>query len=280
MLLILLSCSGPEPAAPPPPPIVVATSFPAWYLAARLAPDLEVRCILPPGEDPQTWQPDGELISSLASADLIVTVGAGYEAWTQTAALPESRVVDLSAEIALIELEDTTHSHGIGGAHSHAGIDPHTWLDPTEYAVQARTLAARLSEFTVVDAEPLLSELALLGEGYATVLGDPRLPALQANHPAYHYLARRHSLTIPSLDLDPSSPPAEPIVLEAGTVLLWETPPDAAVTAAIQAQHAVLDPLEQPPEGGAYDYRAQSEANIVRLNKLLAGPLNGDNGQP
>ena len=100
MLLFFLGCSGSEPVAPPTSPVIVATSFPAWYLATRLAPELEVRCILPPGEDPQTWQPDGALISSLSSADLIVTVGAGYEAWTLTAALPESRVVDLSAEIS------------------------------------------------------------------------------------------------------------------------------------------------------------------------------------
>ena len=280
MLLLLLGCSGSEPIAPPAAPVVVATSFPAWYLAARLAPALEVRCILPPGEDPQTWQPDGALIASLASADLIVTVGAGYEAWTQTAALPESRVVDLSAEIALIELEETTHSHGIGGAHSHAGIDPHTWLDPVEYAVQARTLAARLAALTTVDAAPLLGELAVLEAGYAAVLSDPSLPVLQANHPAYHYLARRHSLTIPSLDLDPSTPPAEPIALADGTVLLWETAPDAAVIDAIQAQHVVLDPLEQPPADGPYDYRLQSEANIAQLKALLADPPAGDDSHP
>lgn len=276
MLLLLLGCSGSEPAALPQPPVVVATSFPAWYLAARLAPALDVRCLLPPGEDPQTWQPDGALIASLASADLIVTVGAGYEAWIQTAALPESRVVDLSVDIALIELEGTTHSHGIGGAHSHAGIDPHTWLNPTEYALQARTLAARLAPLMAVDAAPLLGELGELDSGYAAVLSDPSLPKLQANHPAYHYLARHHGLSIPSLDLDPSTPPAEPPVLESGTVLLWETAPSAAVRDAISAQHVVLDPLEQPPADGTYDYLSQSEANIALLQTLLAAPQDGD----
>ena len=69
-------------------------------------------------------------------------------------------------------------------------------------------------------------------------------------------------------------PEAPPVVPE-GAVLLWETPPSEAVQAAIPARHVVLDPLEQPAEGG-YDYRAQTEANIARLKELLAGAASGD----
>ena len=64
MLALLLACATQQTAEVSTAPIIVATSFPAWYLADRLT-GVEVRCILPPGEDPQDWQPDGTLIASL-----------------------------------------------------------------------------------------------------------------------------------------------------------------------------------------------------------------------
>ncbi|MFT5686893.1 MAG: zinc transport system substrate-binding protein [Myxococcota bacterium] len=277
MLALLLACTGSPSTAEPSVPVIVATSFPAWYLADRLT-DVEVRCILPPGADPQAWQPDGDLIASLAAADLIVSSGAGFEAWMATAALPESRVVDLSAGLSLIHLEADTHSHGIGGEHSHAGIDPHTWLDPISYRTQAETLAAALPRIglTPVDLPGLQTQLDALDADYAAQLSDPRLPVLVANHPAYHYLARHHGLTIPSLDLDPQTPPEIAPTLPSGAVLLWETPPADAVMSAIPVRHIVLDPLEQPPAGATYDYIAQSQANIARLEELLAAAGDGD----
>ncbi len=280
MLLPLLSGCDTPPPAKTAPPVIVATSFPACYLADRLT-DEAVRCILPPGADPQTWQPDGALIASLAEADLIITSGAGYEAWMATAALPESRVVDLSAGVEPIILPTTTHSHGLGGEHSHAGIDPHMWLDPLSYRQEAETLAAALRRagVTVVGLDGLLADLDALHAGYAERLGDPRLPALVASHPAYSYLARRHGLSIPSLDLDPLTPPEPPPEVAAGAVLLWETPPAEAVMAAVSARQIVLDPLEQPPPGGAYDYVAQSQANIARIAEILAEPAEGDHSQ-
>ncbi|MDG1479200.1 MAG: metal ABC transporter substrate-binding protein [Myxococcota bacterium] len=277
MLALLLACASQQPAEVYTAPTIVATSFPAWYLADRLT-DVEVRCILPPGQDPQAWQPDGALIASLSAADLIVSSGAGFEAWMSTAALPESRVVDLSAGLELIRLEATTHSHGIGGAHSHDGVDPHAWLDPASYRVQAEALAAVLTErgLTVVELPELLAQLDGLDAAYAEHLSDPRLPVLLANHPAYGYLARRHALTIPSLDLDPQGLSGAAPTVPEGAVLLWEEPPSDVVVAAIPARHVVLDPLEQPPVGGAYDYIAQSQVNITRLAELLAEAADGD----
>lgn len=277
MLAFFLACASPQPAETPTAPVIVATSFPAWYLADRLT-GVEVRCILPPGEDSQGWQPDGALIASLSVADLIVSSGAGFEAWMSTAALPESRVVDLSAGLNLIRQETTTHSHGVGGDHSHDGVDPHVWLDPSSYRVQAETLAEVLTErgLAVADLPGLLAQLDALDAAYADHLSDPRLPVLLANHPAYGYLARRHALSIPSLDLDPQGLSGPAPSVPEGAVLLWEEPPSDAVVAAIPARHVVLDPLEQPPVGGVYDYIAQSQVNITRIAKLLAETPDGE----
>ena len=273
MLPLLIACMGSEPTTKPAAPVIVATSFSACDLARRLTNGLEIRCIQPPGEDPQTWQPDGPTISALADADLILSNGAGFEAWMKTAALPASRVVDLSEGIDLITLEATTHSHGIGGDHSHEGIDPHTWLDPLNHVQQARNAAAALGDLAdPASLSDLETQLTALHEGYAAALSGAE--GISANHPAYHYLARRHGLTIPSLDLDPHSPP--PLPLSPGGILLWEQTPEAAVTAMISARHVVLDPLEQPPDDGTYDYLAQSASNVALLSELLAAAPDGD----
>lgn len=278
MLTLLLACSQPEAPAPAADPVVVATSFPAWYLADQLL-DVPVRCVLPPGADPQTWQPDGDLIAAVASADLIIASGAGFEAWMKTAALPERRIIDLSEPIDLITLEGATHSHGIGGEHSHAGTDPHTWLDPQSFRVQAEHLRAVLSEqgLTPADTGALSEALVGLHADYGAVF--PKLPPLYANHPAYNYLARRHGRTIPSIDVDPEVVPEAVPALPEGAVVLWESAPSEAVAAAIPARHVVIDPLEQPADG-TYDYLAQSRANITALTALLADIADGDDSHP
>ncbi len=289
-LLTLGACrtaeQQPEPVAPRGPLVVVTTSFPAHYLAQRIGGDhLELRNILPPGEDASHWRPDTELIANLTQADLIVANGLGFEGWMATATLPEDRLVYTAAGLRRIEIVGATHSHGAGGEHSHGTTDPHSWASPRDYAHQARVLTAALAAADpdhAVDyehaAEVLTTELAALSAGYAAAFshaGDTRMASSAA---AYHYLAREVGASIRSFDLHPDEAPSEESLAtfvrwsaEAhAPVLFWESPPEATVTAAFPegVRHVLLDPLERPGEGG-YDYLGQARANIAVLDALL-----------
>jgi zinc transport system substrate-binding protein len=275
------------PEAPPgaeAPVQIVALSFPAQWLTQRLVGEgVVVERLLPVGEDPPSYQPPPERIAALQDADLIVGNGAGYEAWLTTASLPDSRLVLTAAGLDLITLPETRHRHGAAGEHSHGGLDPHTWMDPLLLIQQADALIEALGRVqprggfeergTVLKGELGALHVALQA-GLAPLSGR----RIAANHPAYNYLARRYGLDLTSFQFDPETPPtAESLAAfdawatgQAAPMLWWEQAPTEAVRAAFPAtvRHVVIDPLEQPPEGGEYDLLRAAQGNLGVLSGI------------
>ena len=128
---------------------VAAVNYPLAYLAERIGGTLvEVHLPIPAGVDPAYWNPEPEDIAVFQAADLILLNGAGYAAWTRTATLPRTRVVDTSLAFSeqLIERADvTTHSHGPEGPHAHGAAAFTTWLDPELALLQAAAIRDALA---------------------------------------------------------------------------------------------------------------------------------------
>lgn len=299
-MLLTLACAGDPPApepTPPAPPRVVGLSFPACWLTERLVADTPIQadCFAPAGEDPPDWQPSGEAVAGLLEAELLVANGMGYEAWLATAALPGSRVVDSAQQVAPLQLSGRSHSHG-GEAHTHAGLDPHTWMDPQSFLRQALEVSAALRERWPEHAErvrtnqaTLEAELIAVDTELEAATAPLRGLALAASHPAFNYLARRYGLAITSFDLAPEA------VDEAGAeavgawaegaepaLLLWESQPSDAARAALPegVTQLVLDPLEQPPADGGYDWTAQARVNAAVLRAHFSGDRTARGPQP
>lgn len=298
-ILLTLACTTPEPPPPPPPapPRVVGLSFPACWLVERLAEGTPIRtdCFAPPGEDPPSWQPPGEAVAGLLDADLLVANGMGYEAWMATAALPGSRVVESAEQVAPLQLAGRSHSHG-GEAHTHQGLDPHTWMDPQSYLRQALEVSAALRERWPEHAEAvranqvrLEAELIAVDTELEQATAPLRGLELAASHPAFNYLGRRYGLALSSFDLDPEA------LDEAGVaavkawaqaadpaLLLWESAPSDAARGALPEGVAqlVLDPLEQPPAEGRYDWTSQARANVAVLRAHFSGDRTARGHEP
>ena len=288
LTLLWLACDAAPPTAPRPareaPLKIVALSFPAQWLTQRLVGEgVVVERLLPAGEDPPTYQPPPERIAALQDADLIVGNGAGYEAWLTTASLPEGRLVLTAEGLDLITLPETTHRHGAAGEHSHGGVDPHTWTDPLLLVQQAEALSLALQRAQPDGgwdgrAATLRADLAALHAENQAGLAPLSGQKIAANHPAYNYLARRYALDLSSFDFDPETPPsAESLAAfvtwaagQAAPMLWWETAPSDAVRAAFPptVRHVVIDPLEQPPEGGEYDLLRAARGNLSTLSGL------------
>jgi zinc transport system substrate-binding protein len=269
-------------------PLVKTTCYPMDWLVRELAGQRVRReLIIPKGEDPPFWQPGVRTVADLQDADLILANGAGYEAWMRTATLPVGKVVYTAEGLDLIELEGETHSHGAQGEHSHTGTDPHTWLDPNLFQKQAERAVEELIRIDPDHGEAystgltqLIPVLVELDEDYDKLFDEmDNDVALAANHPAYNYLASRYGVPVVSFSLDPadiSSPEAIQEVVEwqrtvEQAVLLWEEPPTPEVQSSLPGniRHVFVDPLEQPPEQGPYDYVKQARDNISRLRDAI-----------
>ncbi|MGI9248958.1 MAG: metal ABC transporter substrate-binding protein, partial [Woeseiaceae bacterium] len=126
------------------PAQVYSVNYPLAYFAERIAGDtVNVVFPAPADVDPASWSPTNETVASFQSADLMLLNGAGYADWIQRVSLSQSRLVNTSAALAdrLIPVDDdTTHSHGPGGDHSHKDMAFTTWLDVELAIGQARAV--------------------------------------------------------------------------------------------------------------------------------------------
>ncbi len=277
------------------PQLAVYTScFPVHYLTERVAGDqAKVTLILPAGEAPPEWTPPADTVAAMQQADLIVLNGAGFEGWLGTTTLPESKLVDASAGLKerLIELEETTHSHGKGGEHSHKGVDPHTWSDPDMAVAQADAIHRALAQADPERAdgyrrnfEALRDDLTRLDQDLKVAVEGYGGEELATSHPAFNYLARRYGLKVSNFGFEPDEMPGDEAfasftheVDHHGLKrMLWEAEPTDEVRARFEGagvEVLFLDPLEQPQGDAAYDYIAQARANAERLRAMF--PVQG-----
>lgn len=289
VLLVALTVGCSTPATGPataPVSRVVTTSAPVdWLVRTLLPPDrVPVELLLPAGEDAATWEPSTDQLVGLQQGALVVFNGAGFEPWVETSTVPLERRLDTSEAVALVEGPAVRHSHGAHAPHDHSGPDPHTWLDPLRFAQQAAAVSQGLTGLFPDEAEglraaqtALQTDLEQLDRDLSAALACLKRRPLAANHPTWTYWAEREALSIPVLSLEPGGPAAaaalDPVLAWAQAnpkaLLLWEGEPgDALRTALPGIEHLVLDPLESPPAGGAYDYRSQADNNVARIRAL------------
>ena len=263
--------SNHETAAPQPTakPRIVATTHPLGFVVAYLAQDLvELELIMPLDGDPAHGSPATEQILALQSSDLVISHGVGYEQWMTTASLPESKIVRTAKDLHVVKTSGRTHSHGNQGEHSHAEVDPITWMDPTLFRQQAETVQQHLAERWPDLAAPTQDRLGSLTEQLRSI--DDELEDLFAADSAAAWTFRasepeRYGYWQRKLDLQIQQDPKG-----GDPELLWIAPSDWESEGdrhgpTDDSCAARIDVLDQPQHPGAYDYLAQARGNLERL---------------
>jgi zinc transport system substrate-binding protein len=207
---IASSPSGPKDGAKP---LVVAAIFPDFDFARRVGGErIQLKLLLPPGVEAHSYEPTPSDVSALSRAALFVFTGAGMEPWAvdlaKSAANPRLLVVDASKGIELIQ------GRNEGGR---PGLDPHIWLDPTNAARMAATIAEGLSTidpagaaYYAKNSSDFGAELLALDARIAKALeGAKRRTIIYGGHFAFGYFAKRYGLDYVS-PYRGFSPDAEP----------------------------------------------------------------------
>lgn len=254
-------------------PVIATVNYPLAYFAERLGGDaVEVLFPVPADRDPAFWRPSLADIAAIQKADVIALNGAGYAAWTTKVSLPRSRLVDTSAPFRAdyIRTETITHSHGEDGEHSHEGVSSHTWLNFSNAARQAETLASamkrRLPDLAAgIDnaSAEMASDLKALDmfarEAAAKLDGAPII----TTHPRYQYLGAAYRLNIHSLEWEAGAAPTDAqwdelsaLMAKTGaSILIWEAEPPAAARAhagTMGLSDIVLPTLANRPKDGDF----------------------------
>ncbi len=192
------------------PIIVVTTLYPLEFFARRVGGEsVEVVNLVAPGVEAHDFGPTPSDIRRLASADVVVYNGAGFEPWLDRA-LDASGVEDriiVEASLGVAEVS--------GGANGHDSADPHVWLDPLRAVEQVRLIRDALQRADpdrqvvyLENADGLIDELRTLHQRFAAGLADCAINHFATAHDAFSYLALRYGLE--AAPISGISPEVEP----------------------------------------------------------------------
>lgn len=254
------------------PPVVYVVNYPLQYFAARVTGGA-VRVVLPApaGVDPALWKPDGETIAAYQKANRILLNGAGYARWTETASLPQSKVVVTFEGRPILIKGGVTHAHGPDGAHEHGDTAFTIWLDPTIAVEQARAIARILPGDGLASLE---ADLLALDKEIESVVSRNRNRPVFYSHPVYQYLERRYRLNGKSVHWEPGVVPDAGMWARLDELsrshparwMIWEGEPIEETVHRLEAlgiKSVVFDPCGNAPKSG--DYLSVMRRNVERL---------------
>ncbi|WBW49684.1 zinc ABC transporter substrate-binding protein [Peptoniphilus equinus] len=98
-------------------PVVYASVYPVYDLAKQIGGErIEVRSIIPNGQEPHGWEPDSGLIKDLSEADVLLYAGAGLESWIDKVMESVENDALVTQELAEgMNLLPNTHHHDHDG---------------------------------------------------------------------------------------------------------------------------------------------------------------------
>jgi zinc transport system substrate-binding protein len=279
---------------------VVASFYPLAEAARRVGGDeVTVVDLTPAGVEPHDVELTPDDIEEIATADVVLYAGGGFQPAVEDAvAEAEGVVVDVTEGLTTLDAPEEDHAHEEehededAEEHDEAAADPHVWLDPMRYADMVRRVADALDEADPAAETPFAdnarafeTELQELDVAFRAGLADCQSRLLVVNHAAFGYLADAYELRQEAISgLSPESEPdperlaelRDLVRAEGVTTVFVESlvSPEAGAALAEEAgvSTAVLDPIEGlAPErlAAGEDYLSVMLANLGVLRDGL-----------
>ena len=271
-------------------PAVAVVNYPLKYFTERIGGNL-VRVIfpIPRGIDPAFWTPEPEGVLAFQSTDLILLNGATYSKWLDKVTLSRSKLVSTSGAFKeqYIKVRNlTTHAHGPGGEHAHAGMAFTTWIDFQLAVGQAEAIRDALKRLVPEEKErieanfsALKNDLMALDRRVKEIVKGKQNQPLVASHTVYDYFARRYGLNIRSVLWEPEEFPSPKQWSELGSILkqhpakwmIWEGKPNPAAVDKLKlmgVSSLVFDPAGNVPDEG--DFLSIMRQNVENLRAVFS----------
>lgn len=169
---------------------VVVTIPPQREFVEEIGGDgVKVTVMVPPGEDPHSYEPTTDQMREISKADLYFKVGSGVEfeeKWMDNIKEnnPDMKVVDGSEGIELL------------------GDDPHIWLSPVNAMKMVENILSAMkdedadnSEYYRGNADTYISELNTLHNETEEGLKPYEESKFLIYHPSFDYFAEEYDLT-------------------------------------------------------------------------------------
>lgn len=210
LTLLIAGCSPTTSEGDKQAGMTIYTSiYPIQYATERIGGDtVNVESVYPPGVDAHTYEPTSKEMTSIATSDAFIYLGAGMEGFAETAAdALKSEDVDLvelgtNEELFHVEGEDTNEEeHASHDGHQHGDHNPHIWLDPMRMIDMAGIIKGKLidlnpseKELYVKNFKSLKKDLLALDKKYRETLQTKEHKEILVSHAAYAYWEKRYGI--------------------------------------------------------------------------------------
>ena len=285
---LLLSGCGSTPSSADQGVSVVASFYPLAEAASRVGGNLvSVQNLTPPGVEPHDLELAPDDIEAIATADVVVYLGGGFQPAVEDALAETEDAVTVDA-LAAVDTSPASASESEEGL----TVDPHVWLDPVRYEEIVRAVADSLAKADpaneatyAANAEAYVAQIAALDDEFRTGLSDCQGTTIVTSHEAFGYLADAYGLTqVGILGLSPEAEPdprrlaelRDLVEREGVTTIFSEelVSPKVAETLANEAgvEVAVLNPIESLTDDqvqAGEDYLSLMRENLDTLRKAL-----------
>ena len=252
-----------------------------------------VTSLVPPGFDPEEYQPRPQDFARVAGARVVVRVGLDFDLWFDRllaqAGVRRDALGYVDASVAIATLDVRGVSVGPGDGHGHGSGNPHYWLDPKNAEIITANIFSALTRVDPAGAAvyeanraAFLARLAAkLKEWEAKSAPLHGIPLI-AYHNSFAYFARRFRLDfVGFLEPRPGVPPS-PSHLAAlvasmqahGAKLIVRQPHEPEKNIAFLAQRTGAAVLVLAASVGAlpgtHDYISLFDANLAALLSAAA----------
>ena len=182
--------------------IVATTNIVADVVRQVGGDRIELTALLPPGTDPHSYQATPDDLRQLTNAHAVFVNGLHLEE-TMTPVLE-----NLDAPTPIISVNEGVATRALDAAaqdHEHAGVDPHTWMNPANVLVWSENIVRTLSTLDPGNAERYAAAAAAYADELRVLDAELRtafatIPAgerkLVTDHDNLGYLADAYSFTI------------------------------------------------------------------------------------
>lgn len=161
--------------------------------------------MIPPGQQPHSYEPTSQQMRSVAKADIYFKVGSGVEfedTWMDTIREynPEMKIVDGSRGIDLLSIGEGEQEDEDN--RDQERLDQHVWLSPKNAITMVENLVDDIieedpenEEFYLKNSEGYITELRELDDKIKEKLEDHEDEKFLIYHPSFGYFAHRYNLT-------------------------------------------------------------------------------------
>ncbi len=279
--------------------VVASFSILADLVRVVAGDGVEIVALVGADVDAHGFEPSPGDARRLAGADVVVTVGLGFEGWIDrlvTSSGFKGRRVVTSTGVATIRSSDHGHGHSHGHSHGHgkgSSVDPHIWQDPQRVRQMVGNIAAGLAAADPGrasayrdNAEAYAAQLAELDAWIAAEIAT--IPAAKrkvvTSHDAFGYFAARYGVKFVAprgvnMESEPSAADLARIIREVRRekvkVVFLENISDPKLIEQVAREGGARmggrlysDALSRA-DGSAPTYLALMRHNVVRLRDAM-----------